>query len=107
VQGLALNGPHLYAAESTMGVIAFRDAFQPPWSAFTPFDMGKPNEGSGVQGTPYAYDVEAAAGRLYISDASTGILSIVGTHDLDEGGYSKEDIAFNRPAVAKKTVCRK
>jgi hypothetical protein len=105
MQGMALAGDDLYVAESNVGLISFWGEYGRTLSAFTPFDRGAPNKLAAVPASPYVFDVEVQRDLLYITDASTGILSIVQRSPLDGMGFTSDDHAFNNPKAAKKARC--
>ncbi|HEV2756957.1 MAG TPA: hypothetical protein VG318_14415 [Actinomycetota bacterium] len=74
VQGMAISAGRLYVAYSQAGLIAYTlDGHEVGY--FT--DLGTRNESAKVMGEPYAFDVEAAKGLLYVTDGSTGTLTVV------------------------------
>ena len=73
VQGMALVGSRLYAAHSTKGLVAFDAGSGKVLGSFRA--KGKRNEAAGVLGSPYAIDVEAVGGLLYVTDAALGTLT--------------------------------
>ena len=74
IQGMALADGSLYAAHSSLGVVSFDS----DGSTDTIYKAtGRLNPNSGVLTAPYAFDVEAANGRLYVTDAATGTLTVV------------------------------
>jgi hypothetical protein len=74
IQGMALVGGGLYAAYSSLGLVRF-DATGDATTVFA--GSGRLNDGAGVLTAPYIFDVEAARGRLYVTDAATGALNII------------------------------
>lgn len=73
VQGMTLLGSQLHAAHSTKGLVTFNTRTGKVVDSFRP--KGKRNEAAGVLGSPYAIDVEAVRGSLYVTDAATGLLT--------------------------------
>lgn len=74
VQGMTISGGRLYVAYSQPGLIAYTlDGHDAGYFN----DLGKRNENAKVLGEPYAFDVEASKGLLYVTDASTGTLTVV------------------------------
>ena len=74
VQGMTIDKGHLYVAYSSLGLVEFAlDGH--PVGYLT--DLGERNEGSTELGEPYTFDVDAAKGLLYVTDAATGTLSLV------------------------------
>jgi hypothetical protein len=74
VQGMSLSGSRLLIAHSGMGMISAT-----PRGGFTGWAKiaGVLNEGAGVLGAPFAMDVEQARGHIYLTDAATGMLSVL------------------------------
>ena len=76
VQGMTLVGKDLYVAHSTVGLLRFsgpRDKVP----SFVPFARASRNDGARVLEGPYVFDVEAAGDHLYVTDAATGVLSLL------------------------------
>ncbi len=87
VQGMAFAGDRLYVAHSHAGLVAL----EPARSFLGPrlFRVPRPrigavfrndaaaNPSAGVIGAPYSFDVEVAGGRVYLTDASTGTLTVL------------------------------
>ena len=73
VQGMDLAGRNLQVAHSTMGLVVFDRAGRIV-GRLDP--RGDVNTGAGVVGTPYSMDVEFSRGLSYITDASTGRLTV-------------------------------
>lgn len=109
MQGMALAGEDLYVAESNVGLIAFWGVGNQTTNAFTPFQRGAPNKLAAAPAGPYVYDVESQNDLVYVSDASTGILSIVLRRPMFapgfKPGFTADDKAFNNPKAAKKARC--
>lgn len=74
IQGMALTGDELLVAHSTLGLRSFDRAGKPTGAWVTP---GPQHEAAGVQGRPYTFDVEAAGGQVFTTDASSGTLTIL------------------------------
>lgn len=74
VQGMAVSKGRLYVAHSRLGLVAFDRAGH---AVAYLNDLGTRNEGSTELGEPYTFDVEAAKGLLYVTDAATGTLTLV------------------------------
>jgi hypothetical protein len=74
VQGMALSKGRLYVAHSSLGLVGF-DRTGHPVAYLN--DLGDRNDGATELGEPYAFDVEAYKGLLYVTDAATGRLTIV------------------------------
>jgi hypothetical protein len=74
VQGMDVSAGRLYVAHSQAGLIAYTLSGH---EAGYFNDLGERNEAAKVLGEPYAFDVEAAKGVLYVTDASTGTLTVV------------------------------
>jgi hypothetical protein len=75
LQGMALQGRDLYVAHSSAGLAVFDvagGALRGHWRR-----SEAANETIGVTGAPYAMDVEIARGRIYLTDAATGTLTIL------------------------------
>ena len=103
VQGMAFAGKDLYAAHSSVGLIAYWDDWDHVFSTFVPFACAARNELAGVIDAPYVFDVEAAGDRLYSTDAATGMLSIVER----KASFTRDDAAFNSPKAARAARCLK
>ena len=103
VQGMAFSGKDLYAAHSSVGLMAYWDNWDYSFSTFAPFARGARNELAGVLEGPYLFDVEADGDRLYATDAATGILSIIER----TASFTRDDAAFNNPTAARKARCLK
>ncbi|MFN2588397.1 MAG: LVIVD repeat-containing protein [Actinomycetota bacterium] len=74
IQGMSLAQGPLLVAHSQAGLIAYTlDGHDAGY--FT--DLGARNEAAGASGEPYAFDVEASKGLLYVTDGATGTLTIV------------------------------
>ena len=73
VQGMELVGTDLYVAHSTQGLMRFNAATGKATTSFRA--SGKRNASAGVLGSPYAMDVDAVAGYLYVTDAALGTLT--------------------------------
>ncbi|MDQ4024687.1 MAG: hypothetical protein M3217_04225 [Actinomycetota bacterium] len=74
VQGMTISAGRLYVAHSQAGLIAYTlDGHDAGY--FT--DLGTRNDGAKATGEPYAFDVEAAKGLLYVTDGATGTLTVV------------------------------
>lgn len=73
VQGIELAGGDLFAAHSHAGLVGFsRDgAVKAAGDAAAPV-----NPNAGARTSPYAMDVEARGGLLYVTDAATGTLTV-------------------------------
>ncbi|MFP5298081.1 MAG: LVIVD repeat-containing protein [Actinomycetota bacterium] len=76
VQGMDIRGDRLYVAHSTVGVAVFPTDPDKPIVARWNLPTGEPTEKAATLGTPYAYDVEVVGDRIYVTDATTGQLSI-------------------------------
>ncbi|MDQ3982898.1 MAG: hypothetical protein M3271_09505, partial [Actinomycetota bacterium] len=74
IQGMVIDRGRLWVAHSSIGLVGFDRGGHPV--AYLN-DMGDRNEGSTEIGQPYTFDVEAAKGLLYATDAATGRLAIV------------------------------
>ena len=74
VQGMDISKRRLYVAYSQAGLIAY-DLKGHETGYFN--NLGKRNEGAKVTGDPYAFDVEAAKGLLYVTDGATGTITVV------------------------------
>jgi hypothetical protein len=74
VQGMDISKGRLYVAYSQAGLIAY-DLKGHETGYFN--DLGTRNEGAKVTGDPYAFDVEAAKGLLYVTDGATGTMTVV------------------------------
>lgn len=75
VQGMDIRNGRLYVAWSTVGVLVFKigkDALSAKWD----LPAGKPTAKATMLGSPYAYDVETVGKHMYVTDATTGQLSI-------------------------------
>ncbi len=74
VQGMTISQSRLYVAHSQAGLIAYTlDGHDAGY--FT--DLGTRNDAAKVTGEPYAFDVEASKGLLYVTDGATGTLTVV------------------------------
>jgi hypothetical protein len=73
VQGMAMSNGTLYVAHSSAGLVGF-DKHGHSVAYLT--DLGDRNEGSTELSEPYAFDVEAAKGLLYVTDGASGTLTI-------------------------------
>jgi hypothetical protein len=74
VNGLELTGKRLSVAFSHAGLVSL-DATGEPKAVY---QQPRPvNEEASLKASPYAMDVESARGLLYLTDASTGILTIL------------------------------
>ncbi|MDQ3915026.1 MAG: hypothetical protein M3323_06790 [Actinomycetota bacterium] len=74
VQGMTISQSRLYVAYSQAGLIAYTlDGHDAGY--FT--DLGTRNDAAKVTGEPYAFDVEASKGLLYVTDGATGTLTVV------------------------------
>jgi hypothetical protein len=74
VQGMALGRDGLYVAHSSLGLVRF-DATGAWRTVFK--GAGRLNDGAGVLTAPYIFDVEISNGRLYVTDAATGELTVL------------------------------
>ncbi|MGH2753764.1 MAG: hypothetical protein ACRDLB_04965 [Actinomycetota bacterium] len=74
VQGMDLDGANLLIAHSGLGLIAATPEGVAEGVARL---AGTRNEGAGVAGAPYAMDVEARRGYFYLTDAATGVLTVL------------------------------
>lgn len=74
VQGMAISKGRLYVAHSRLGLVAFDRAGH---TVAYVNEFGTRNEGSTELGEPYTFDVDAAKGLLYVTDAATGTLTLV------------------------------
>lgn len=75
VQGMTRFRGSLFLAHSRAGLRAFDGSGAPMTEQL--HGGGKPNEMTALMGGPYAFDVVAARGYLYLSDAATGRLTAV------------------------------
>ena len=75
VQGMTISkGGGLYVAYSQAGLIAYKlDGHENGYFN----DLGTRNDAAKVTGDPYAFDVEASKGLLYVTDAATGTLTVL------------------------------
>jgi hypothetical protein len=73
VQGLDLVGNRLYAAHSAEGLVVFDTRVGRVLDRYV--QSGARNEQAGVLASPYAMDVEAAGGHIYLTDAALGTLA--------------------------------
>ena len=73
IQGMAIDRGRLWVAHSSIGLVGFDRGGHPV--AYLN-DLGDRNDGSTELGQPYTFDVEAAKGLLYVTDAATGRLAI-------------------------------
>lgn len=74
VQGMTIDKGHLYVAYSSLGLVEFdRHGHSVGYLE----DLGERNQGSTELSETYAFDVEAAKGLLYVTDAATGTLTLV------------------------------
>jgi hypothetical protein len=73
LQGMTLHRGSIYVAHSSAGLVAFDTRSGRVTAAWR--RSGKANETIGVLGSPYAMDVETAHGRIYLTDAATGVLT--------------------------------
>ncbi len=73
VQGMALGRDRLYVAHSTKGLVVFDTRTGKVRGRY--IQTGTRNEAAGVQGGPYAIDVELVGGHLYLTDAALGTLT--------------------------------
>lgn len=73
LQGMALGRGSLYVAHSSAGLVAFDTRSGRVAAAWR--RSGKANQTIGVPGSPYAMDVETSRGRIYVTDAATGVLT--------------------------------
>lgn len=76
VQGMDIRGSRLYVAHSTVGVVVFPTDPNRPIVDRWNLPPGEPTEKAVTLGTPYAYDVEAVGNRMYVTDATSGQLSV-------------------------------
>ncbi|MEA2434285.1 MAG: hypothetical protein QOG54_1742 [Actinomycetota bacterium] len=74
IQGMTFAKGGLYVAHSSLGLVRFGGR-KGPQTVFK--DPGRLNPSAGVLTAPYAFDVETAKGRLYVTDAATGTLSVL------------------------------
>lgn len=75
VQGMELVGDRLYVAHSQAGLVAFHHTSGKVLERSRL--SGKPNTGHPFVGaTTMAFDVDHRAGRLFVTDAVTGMLTI-------------------------------
>jgi hypothetical protein len=74
VQGMSLTGDRLLIAHSAMGMVSAtaRRGFS-GWATIA----GRLNEGAAVLAAPFAMDVEEAGGHIYLTDAATGVLTVL------------------------------
>jgi hypothetical protein len=74
IQGMATSPEGLLVAHSQGGLIRFSHGGRVEGVA----SIGRaPNKGSGAIGTPYAFDVETSGGSIFLTDASSGVLSVL------------------------------
>jgi hypothetical protein len=103
VQGMAFAGEDLYAAHSSVGLLAYWDDSDHSFSTFVPFARAPRNELARVLEAPYVFDVEAVGDHLYATDAATGMLSIIERR----ASPTLDDADFNNPAAARRARCLK
>ncbi|MDQ3951627.1 MAG: hypothetical protein M3279_01490, partial [Actinomycetota bacterium] len=73
VQGMTIDKGRLYVAHSSAGLVAFGlDGHAHAYLT----DLGKRNEAATELSEPYAFDVEAAKGLLYVTDGASGTLTV-------------------------------
>ncbi len=72
-QGMTIGPGGLYVANSSLGLV--RLTGKGPKTVFK--ESGRLNPSAKVLTAPYAFDVEYANGRLYVTDAATGTLSVL------------------------------
>lgn len=73
VQGMALRGGRVYAAHSSSGMVVFEGRSGRKLGSYIP--TGSRNADAGVQGLPYAIDVELRGLWAYVTDASLGTVT--------------------------------
>jgi hypothetical protein len=74
VNGMELSGNRLQVAFSHVGLVTLDGTGYPKGVYQQPRSI---NKDSSLRASPYAMDVESARGLLFLSDASTGILTIL------------------------------
>ncbi|MDQ3645865.1 MAG: hypothetical protein M3345_02905, partial [Actinomycetota bacterium] len=74
VQGMEYANGALYVAHSTGGLMVLDGRGRTQASVAPP---GKRNEAAGVQGSPYAMDVEVLRSAVLLTDAATGALTVL------------------------------
>lgn len=72
MQGMTIKGGSIFVAHSRLGLIAASLTGRYRGSLRV---VGEVNAAAGVQGVPYAMDVEIHKGALLVSDAATGLLT--------------------------------
>ena len=74
VQGMTIDKRGLHVAYSNAGLVSFGlDGHAHAYFA----DLGKRNEAATELSEPYAFDVEASKGLLYVTDGASGTLTVV------------------------------
>lgn len=73
VQGMALRKGRLYAAHSSKGLVVLDTSSGKKMASYVP--KGARNAEAGVQGSPYAIDVELRRGWALVTDAALGTLT--------------------------------
>ena len=78
LQGMTISGDVVYAAYSSLGLVRLSAGKGGSLKTSTLHKgSGRLNPGAKVLTAPYAFDVEASAGRLYVTDAATGTLTVL------------------------------
>lgn len=80
VQGMALYSGELHVAHSSKGLVVF-DA-RTGRKLESHVAKGARNPNAGVQGAPYAIDVEIARYRAYVTDAALGTVSVISVNAI-------------------------
>jgi hypothetical protein len=73
IQGMAIGNGGFYLAQSSLGLVKLTN--KGPRTVFK--ESGRLNPLAKVLTAPYAFDVESAFGRLYVTDAATGTLTVL------------------------------